>query len=378
VADGATVQIFYEARLPELEIMGPSRLEQLFDALFESQPDDVKSLIKRRFANKETLALADQRIQRIALDIAEHYKTHIRPNGFKAQVVAPSREAAVKYADHLQSFLVEAYPIITTTDDDTDLILRARAVPRDQIVNQFKDPDGLPEVLVVVAYGEILPRAVLDLPAVMPVNLHFSLLPELRGAAPVQRALLEGLTATGVTTIRMDEGMDTGPILLQATETIDPADDAGSLGDRLAVIGGRLLVDTLDRLEGGNLEERPQDGALATFAPKLKPEDEVIDWSEPAEAIVRRVRALSPEPGARTTFRARRLKVHRASGVNDGFEPCHSRPAGTVVAASRDALVVATGRGSLALEEVQLEGKRRLSGPEFARGHRVEAGERLG
>ncbi len=235
-----------------------------------------------------------------------------------------------------------------------------------------------PEVLVVVAYGEILPRAVLDLPAVMPVNLHFSLLPELRGAAPVQRALLEGLTATGVTTIRMDEGMDTGPILLQATETIDPADDAGSLGDRLAVIGGRLLVDTLDRLEGGNLEERPQDGALATFAPKLKPEDEVIDWSEPAEAIVRRVRALSPEPGARTTFRARRLKVHRASGVNDGFEPCHSRPAGTVVAASRDALVVATGRGSLALEEVQLEGKRRLSGPEFARGHRVEAGERLG
>jgi methionyl-tRNA formyltransferase len=235
-----------------------------------------------------------------------------------------------------------------------------------------------PEVLVVVAYGEILPRAVLDLPAVMPVNLHFSLLPELRGAAPVQRALLEGLTSTGVTTIRMDEGMDTGPILLQATETIDPADDAGSLGERLAAIGGRLLVDTLDRLEGGTLEECSQDGGLATFAPKLEPEDEVIDWSEPAEAIVRRVRALSPEPGARTTFRERRLKVHRASGANDGFEPRQTRPAGTVVAVSRDALVVATGRGSLALEEVQLEGKRRLSGPEFARGHRVEAGERLG
>src|SRR5207249_11109816 len=134
-----------------------------------------------------------------------------------------------------------------------------------------------------------------------------------RGAAPVQRAILEGLAATGVTTIRMDEGMDTGPILLQSEEAIDPDDDAGSLGARLAAIGGRLLVDTLDRLAAGTIEERPQDDALATVAPKITAEDEVIDWSAGAERVVRQVRALSPAPGARTSFRGRILKVFKAS-----------------------------------------------------------------
>src|SRR5438874_7082325 len=133
-----------------------------------------------------------------------------------------------------------------------------------------------PDVLAGVAYGEILPRAVLDVPAVAPVNVHFSLLPELRGAAPVQRAILDGLAATGVTTMRMDEGMDTGPILLQAEQAIDEADDAGSLGERLAAIGGRLLVDTLDRTEAGILEGRPQDEGAATYAPKLTSADEII------------------------------------------------------------------------------------------------------
>src|SRR5438105_2231567 len=140
-----------------------------------------------------------------------------------------------------------------------------------------------PDVLAVVAYGEILPKAVLEVPAVAPFNLHFSLLPELRGAAPVQRAILDGLAATGVTTIRMDEGMDTGPILLQAEEAIDQADDAGSLGERLAAIGGRLLVDTIDRLEAGTLEPMPQDDAAATRAPKLTADDRWLDWTLGAE-----------------------------------------------------------------------------------------------
>src|SRR5205807_4696046 len=139
-----------------------------------------------------------------------------------------------------------------------------------------------PDVLAVVAYGEILLRTVLQVPRIAPVNLHFSLLPELRGAAPVQRALLEGLTVTGVTTIRMDEGMDTGPILLRAEEAIDEDDDAGSLGDRLAGIGARLLVDTIDRLATGDVEPTPQDDARATLAPKLTSEDRWLDWSRPA------------------------------------------------------------------------------------------------
>ena len=233
-----------------------------------------------------------------------------------------------------------------------------------------------PDALAVVAYGEIVPGEVLELPRVMPVNVHFSLLPELRGAAPVQRAIKEGLTATGVTTMRMDQGMDTGPILLQQEEAIDDADDAGSLGARLAAIGARLLVDTLDRLEAGTLRERPQDGALATYAPKLKPDDEVIDWSTPADVVARLVRALSPEPGGRTSFRGRVLKVFRATG--EALVATGNFPPGTVLATDRDRMVVATGSGLVAIEELQPEGRRRMTVAEFVRGYRPETGEVLG
>ncbi|HUG87891.1 MAG TPA: methionyl-tRNA formyltransferase [Actinomycetota bacterium] len=226
-----------------------------------------------------------------------------------------------------------------------------------------------PDVLVVVAYGEILPADILAVPRLAPINVHFSLLPELRGADPVRRAILEGLATTGVTTMRMDEGMDTGPILLQAEEPIGDDDDAGALGQRLAVLGARLLVETLDRFE--DIEERPQDEARATVAPKIPREEEWIDWSEPADAVVRRVRALSPEPGARTRLRGKVLKVYRARAVDgEGGEP------GTVV--SPEELVVAVGEGAVALEEVLPEGRRRMRGAELAHGHRPEPGERLG
>lgn len=225
-----------------------------------------------------------------------------------------------------------------------------------------------PDVLVVVAYGEILPPSVLALPRLAPINVHFSLLPMLRGADPVRRALLEGLETTGVTTMRMDEGMDTGPILVQAEEAVRPDDDAGSLGGRLAELGGRLLVETLDHL--GDLQERAQDDARATMAGKIPRDEEWIDWSEPADAIVRRVRALSPEPGARTKLRGRIVKVYRARAVVGDGEP------GTIVAT--EGMVVASGEGAVELEEVLLEGKRRMSGEELARGHRPAPGERLG
>jgi methionyl-tRNA formyltransferase len=232
--------------------------------------------------------------------------------------------------------------------------------------------DAEPDVLTVVAYGEILPRSVLELPRVAPVNVHFSLLPKLRGAAPVQRALLDGLTVTGVTTIRMDEGMDTGPILLQAEEAIDVDDDAGSLGDRLAGIGGRLLLETIDRLAAGDLEPTPQEDAGATFAPKLAPEDRRLDWARQAEVVRRRVRALSPDPGASARFRGDVLKVFRARVRHDRGEP------GAVVAVGKDGFVVACGEGSLALEELAPAGRKRMTGAEFVRGYRPEIGERLG
>lgn len=231
-----------------------------------------------------------------------------------------------------------------------------------------------PDALVVVAYGAILKAEILELPTVAPVNVHFSLLPELRGADPVRRAILEGLETTGVTTMRMDRGLDTGPILLQAEEAIRPDEDAGSLGARLAGIGGRLLVDTLDGLEAGTVTERPQDDRAATLAPKLKPEEEWIDWSEPAEAVVRRVRALAPNPGARTRFRGRVTKIVRA-GVVPG--PPDGPPA-SIVEVTRDRLVAAAGDGCVALDLVVPEGRKAMTGAEFARGQRPEPHERFG
>jgi methionyl-tRNA formyltransferase len=232
--------------------------------------------------------------------------------------------------------------------------------------------ESLPDVLAVVAYGEILPSEILDLPTEAPINVHFSLLPALRGADPVRRAILEGLEVTGVTTMRMDEGMDTGPILLQAEEPIREEDDAGSLGARLADRGGKLLVETLDRLEVGPLEERPQDRDAATLAPKLRPEDEWVDWSEPAEAVCRRIRALAPDPGARTRFRGKVLKLYRARPVLARGEP------GTVVEVPEGPFAVAAGEGAVLLEEVLPEGKGRMTGEAFARGRRPEPGETLG
>jgi methionyl-tRNA formyltransferase len=229
-----------------------------------------------------------------------------------------------------------------------------------------------PEVLVVVAYGEILPAEVLDLPTVAPVNVHFSLLPALRGANPVARAILEGHNATGATTMRMDQGLDTGPILLQVEEPIRDRDDAGTLGDRLARLGGDLLVRTLDRLERGDVLERPQDETLATVAPRFRPEEEWIDWNDEADAVWRRVRALAADPGARTRFRDRTLKVLRARPAEGRGEP------GTVLEVSRSGPVVAAGEGAILLEEVVPEGRRWMPAADWARGARPEPGERLG
>jgi methionyl-tRNA formyltransferase len=229
-----------------------------------------------------------------------------------------------------------------------------------------------PDVLAVVAYGEILPSAVLELPRVAPVNVHFSLLPALRGADPVRRAIDEGLAETGVTTMRMDEGMDTGPILLQASEAIRAEDDSSTLGERLAAVGGDLLVRTLDGLESGDVTEQEQDDSQATMAPKMKPEDEWIDWTEPAGRIWNRIRALAPDPGAKTRFHERVLKLVRASVTDGSGEPA------TLIEVSKNGLVVAAGQGALSLEEVVPEGRKRMSAGDFARGSRPSVGERLG
>jgi methionyl-tRNA formyltransferase len=232
--------------------------------------------------------------------------------------------------------------------------------------------DSEPDAIVVVAYGEILTSDVLRLAT--PVNLHFSILPRWRGAAPVQRAILAGDLTTGVTAMLMDEGLDTGPILSQRPEAIRPDDDAGTLGARLSVAGAELLVETLPRLE--EIDPRPQAVAEVTLAPKLSPAERSIDWSEPAEAVVRRVRALAPSPGATTRLRERPVKVLRAEIAADASDG--EAAAGTVASVDALGLTVAAGSGFVRLLDVAPAGRNHMTAAEFVRGARLRPGERVG
>ena len=232
-----------------------------------------------------------------------------------------------------------------------------------------------PDVVVVVAYGEILQRETLEAGPFGALNLHFSLLPRWRGAAPVRHALLAGDEVTGVTVMRMDEGLDTGPILNQLEEQIRPEDDAGSLGARLAHNGGMLLVGVLRMLPTGAVPARPQDDRLATWAPRLLAGDRVLDWALPAEMIVRRIRALAPDPGATTRFRDEPLKVLTA-GVD--HDPSRRGAPGTVVGTDDRGVLVASGEGGVRLVEVAPAGRKRMAASAWARGARFDGDERLG
>jgi methionyl-tRNA formyltransferase len=220
-----------------------------------------------------------------------------------------------------------------------------------------------PELIVVMAYGQILPRELLEIPLIACLNLHASLLPRWRGAAPIQAAIAAGDRETGITVMYMDEGLDTGDILLQRNIDISPNDTGGSLHDRLAQAAPVALLDSLTLLAGGSAPRTPQDNALATYAPKLLREHGRIDWSEPAEIIERKIRAFNPWPGAFMEIEARHLKIFSASIVDLSGEPGELLPV-------ENELVVACGMGALSLREVQLEGKRRMSAAEFLRGSR--------
>ena len=234
---------------------------------------------------------------------------------------------------------------------------------------RIKDPQAIeeiraltPDVIVVMAYGQILPRDVLEIPKIASLNLHASLLPRWRGAAPIQAAIAVGDRETGITVMYMDEGLDTGDILLQRTIDILPDDTGGSLQDRLAQIAPEALLESLRMLEKNSAPRIPQDNAQATWAPKLKREHGRIDWSEMAEAIERKIRAFNPWPGAFMEISGRNLKIFSASVVDLSGEPGE-------ILKSENELVIAAGKGALLLGEVQLEGKRKMSAAEFLRGH---------
>jgi methionyl-tRNA formyltransferase len=230
-----------------------------------------------------------------------------------------------------------------------------------------------PEVIVVAAYGQLLPPAVLAIPPLGCLNVHASLLPRYRGAAPISAAILAGDTVTGVTIMRLDAGMDTGDILAQAQLAILPDDTTASLSERLARLGATLLLATLPRWAAGEIVPQPQEHTQATYTHPVRKEDGQINWHRPAVEIERQVRACFPWPSAHTTWQGRRLKIWRATARTDRVpgEP------GTVVRLHGD-LVVVTGEGILILHELQMEGRRPLPAADFARGQRGFVGARLG
>lgn len=231
------------------------------------------------------------------------------------------------------------------------------------------------DACIVVAYGRILPREFLAAPRLSCINVHFSLLPKLRGAAPVNWAIVRGENVTGVTTMQMDEGLDTGAILLQRSAEIEERETASALMRRLAEMGAELLSETLARLR--EITPRAQNTEEATFAPVLRREDGLVDWSQDAQAIDRRVRGFEPWPGAFTFYNSRRLIIREAEPV---AEEINGRGEyGEVVRVGRDEIIVACGNeSSLRLLIVQPEGKPRMHARDFINGARIKAGEKLG
>ena len=237
-----------------------------------------------------------------------------------------------------------------------------------------------PECIVVVAYGQIIPKSILSIPSKGMINLHGSLLPAYRGAAPIQWAIARGESETGVTTMLMDEGLDTGPILLTESIPIQKNDTSASLTPRLAKTGSELLLRTLDTWERGEIEPSPQDDNKATPAPRIRKENARVDWSMTAEEIDRRIRAFDPWPIAYIELDDITVKLWRGRALeaDDPSGEANSQPPGTIVAFDPPAVViVCASKTRLRLEEVQAASKARLSAADFARGRRLEAGARL-
>lgn len=266
------------------------------------------------------------------------------------------------------------------TPSPVNLLAQREKIPLLQPL-KMKDPEFLqalaawkPDLIAVTAFGRILPPAVLSLPPRGCINVHGSLLPKYRGAGPIQWAIINGERETGITTMLMDEGMDTGAMLLQEAIPITDDDTAGTLSPRLAELGGRLLVETIARLKAGTLVPKPQDSSQATMAPLLKKEDGAIDWTLPARVLANRVRGLAPWPGAYTSVPGGdRWTIWRAQALPGPA----TKPPGVVMEVTSEAIHVATGEGVLALLELQPANSRRMAVAQYVAGHPIAVGLQL-
>ena len=267
-------------------------------------------------------------------------------------------------------------PVRRTAEDAGIPVLTPRKMKDPDLLDQLRE--WCPDLAVVVAYGRILPQAMLDLPPMGCVNVHYSLLPRYRGAAPMQWAILNGDTVTGVTTMLLVAEMDAGPTLLVEEVAMAPDETAASLEAKLVPVGARLLAATLAGVRQGSIEPRPQDPTAVTFAPMLSKEDGMIDWSRAAPEIERRVRAFTPWPSAFSYWQGKRVKVHTARPLTapEAQEPGGAAP-GTVVRADAEGIRVATGTGPLLLTELQLEGRKRMPAEQFLRGAGLREGMRF-
>lgn len=283
--------------------------------------------------------------------------------------------------------------VVTNPDEPSGRGYEKQAPPVKQVAEKaglgifqpakLKDPATVdflsrfsPDAIVVVAYGHIIPPWMIDLPRLGCINLHASLLPKYRGAAPIPWALIRGERTTGVTTMKIDPGLDTGDILLQRETEIRDDETTESLSPRLSAMGAELMVETLRGLERGAIQPRPQDSSLATLAPMLKKEDGKIDWALTAEEIGRRVRGLRPWPGAYTAFRGQGLQLWMAASAHD--RPPQPAEPGTIFAEGGRLFAVCGSQTLIEISELQLAGRKRVAARDFVNGVRLTAGEKLG
>jgi len=300
------------------------------------------------------------------------------------EFAVPSLKALMKGADQVVAVVTQPdrpkgrgrklspSPIKVLAEKAGIYMLQPEKARSEEFLSQVRDL--APDLLVVAAYGQILSQGLLNIPRIMPINVHGSLLPAYRGAAPIQWAIIQGDTETGITIMEMDAGMDTGPVLLQKALTIESEETFGQLYERMARLGAGLLVQAVDEIREGTLRPRPQPDEGVSYAPPIKPEVARLDWSQNASRISCIVRALDPRPGAYTFWNSHRLRLYMPFVIdlhNANMEP------GTVRRVGDDGLVIATGKGCLGIRELQWPGKRRMSCAEFLRGRPIPVGARF-
>ena len=293
-------------------------------------------------------------------------------SGYAVQAVVTQPDRAKGRGQH-----VAAPPVKTLAEQHGIPILQPKRVREEGVIQQIRDLT--PDVIVVVAYGQILPESLLKIPRLGCINVHASLLPKYRGAAPMNWAIVRGETETGVTTMFMDKGMDTGDMLLARTIPIEPRETTATLHDKLAILGADLLIETLRQAEAGTLVRIPQDHAAATYAPLMKKEDGLIDWNESAFAIDCKVRGFFPWPGAYTTIHGKCVKVLQVAIDADTPGDFSEQQPGAVVQIDQErGPLIKTGAGVLRMIEIQPENKKAMRCSDFCRGYRLNIGDQFG